>query len=672
LCFSLASHPTPLPYSRHYQLIVASPTMARVQAVMKLLASLALGGLAGGTESESALLRGAEQDSAEKEPPPSQAPLPAQRGLRGRAGAVTTADVEKSLLSELAGNVSKHRLQELEEALRPMYAALPKERSGYLGHQAVRYALHRLLLQRHGWFVVGLEPTDEALPPYLNGEWVPQYLQGLLEQRLGDEGINLREIAALAATLEDLVRAESARRVDTVYQLLRVPAADRVGSQGAERVLETYMMMYLNEGNLTAEGKDLDMELLAFKQEYTDWDSAASWMQQVKDAHLSSSRDGKLGRAEMVSIANELGERFGAFNDGECKSLKRELLGLEGPRPGRVPLVDFYQKGLYSHWQFNEKVDYLRVLGALDESDELHPSIILPNYLGSRPNCLTASGLYAVCCRNECEDLMGTLERQIAAPTAPPQLIQALVAKLHSDTTNASRVLPESLVQRLQEIAVRHGGQVPLHGRLFAQWMHHAYPRECPYPHEGGVNPQTPDEWMQEAGEEKEQQEARASKDEVRKILGDCATAGTDGTRCSEGKAAKEHRADLPWSDAEVLLASRPSQAGSTSRWSLVAKGFVLVALLAVARLHSAGAAPKTGPEDRVIFEDELQKPGRGAKPWMLLLALVIGGGLLECLGVLDRFSFGCTMAGGLLLNFVLPLMMQRNARAGLKLGKSI
>ena len=97
-----------------------------------------------------------------------------------------------------------------------MYASLPKEKSGYLGHQAVRYALHRLLLEHHGWFIVGLEPAEEALPPYLHGEWVPQYLQGLLEQRLGDRGIDLHEIAALAAALEDLVQAESSKRMDLV------------------------------------------------------------------------------------------------------------------------------------------------------------------------------------------------------------------------------------------------------------------------------------------------------------------------------------------------------------------------------------------------------------------------------------------------------------------------
>ena len=88
----------------------------------------------------------------------------------------------------------------------------------------------------------------------------------------------------------------------------------------------------------------------------------------------------------------------------------------------------------------------------------------------------------------------------------------------------APRALSQALQTRLREVANLHGGRVPIHGRLFAQWMHHAFPREllggifvvcrqekegiprggtamirprCPYPHEfGTTSPQTPDEWM--------------------------------------------------------------------------------------------------------------------------------------------------------------------------------
>merc|ERR1719278_228960 len=96
---------------------------------------------------------------------------------------------------------------------------------------------------------------------------------------------------------------------------------------------------------------------------------------------------------------------------------------------------------------------------------------------------------------------MSQLERDVAAPSASAARIAELVGGLHSDTIDAPRNLSASLLSRLGEIADHHDGQVPLHGRLFAQWMHHAYPLECPYPHAAGTtSPLAPDEWIDESG----------------------------------------------------------------------------------------------------------------------------------------------------------------------------
>merc|ERR550514_2002135 len=91
---------------------------------------------------------------------------------------------------------------------------------------------------------------------------------------------------------------------------------------------------------------------------------------------------------------------------------------------------------------------------------------------------------------------MGKLEQNIVGPAAPVSRIAALVADLPSATVTAPRVLSASLLRRLNEVAEANRGRVPLHGRLFAQWMHHAFPRECPFPHTDATNPLTPDEWM--------------------------------------------------------------------------------------------------------------------------------------------------------------------------------
>jgi len=40
---------------------------------------------------------------------------------------------------------------------------------------------------------------------------------------------------------------------------------------------------------------------------------------------------------------------------------------------------------------------------------------------------------------------------------------------------------------QLQSIAEVHKGKVPLHGRLFAQWLHYVFPHECAFPHRSGT-----------------------------------------------------------------------------------------------------------------------------------------------------------------------------------------
>merc|ERR1712194_125869 len=126
---------------------------------------------------------------------------------------------------------------------------------------------------------------------------------------------------------------------------------------------------------------------------------------------------------------------------------------------------------------------------------------------------MVTSQFYVMCCSNECEDLMGKLEKSTASEMAMPEQIIQLVSALSSDTVVAPRFLSAQLKRRLHSIAESNAGQVPLHGRLFAQWMHHAFPRECPFPHnDGSTNPQTADEWMQKTGHES----SKASAEEIK------------------------------------------------------------------------------------------------------------------------------------------------------------
>ena len=75
-------------------------------------------------------------------------------------------DVESLLLSELSAtfhsSAASEHISKLEDALRPMYTAVPKQADGTLGRSVVRYILHRFFVQEHGWFIRGLEPGSGA------------------------------------------------------------------------------------------------------------------------------------------------------------------------------------------------------------------------------------------------------------------------------------------------------------------------------------------------------------------------------------------------------------------------------------------------------------------------------------------------------------------------------
>lgn len=357
----------------------------------------------------------------------------------------------------------------------------------------------------------------------------------------------MRELAVLAATLEDLVHKETISRLELAFNALELPLAEEVDEKHIREVLEVFMMIYMRGGNFTISGPEAVRRAhTLFTQKVKDWGEVQEWMHGVQQRVYPSSAD--LDFNELGRVVEEIGATYGSYNKKECANLKSELLEVESQKAGRVRLADFYKKGLSGVFQFNEKADYLRGLGALDESDPEQPHVIVPNYVGSRPNCLKASSFYVICCPNECEDLMSSLENAIAAEMAAPERILQIVGALSSDTVDTSRELSDTLTRRLYSIAQANGGEVPLHSRLFAQWMHHAFPRECPFPHEDGAsNPQTPDEWMAETGHES----SRASTEEIMAHV-------SRETEKPKGAEARRHHHfvenELPWSEVEGRL----------------------------------------------------------------------------------------------------------------------
>jgi len=468
-------------------------------------------------------------------------------------------DVQTTLLAEVEGTFGEgsasSRVKQLEKALGPMYVALPKNEKGYLGHATVRYALHRLFVQRHGWSIKGLDAAgghrNSTSGAGLLKQQVPAYIQDLFEERLQGRGFGLHELGVLAATIEHLVHSETIKRLGNAFKVHKFLPTSLMSEHEANEVLDTYMTSYILGEDLSNMTLEEALEVKAEMPEvYMAWNATQEFVRTTRqivsssDASAEQKSSGGLDFSLVAHVAERVGERFGTFQDQECQQIKTALVKMEELGTGRVRLSDFYRPAVDGEWQFQESVAYLRQLGALDESDADKPRVIIANYITAPTNCIASSSFYSVCCMDECEGLLGHLEKQIAAPEATSTRIATLVSELPSSTVVAPRKLSSSLLDRLGEIAAHHGGTVQLHGRLFAQWMHHAFPRECPYPHlSGTTNPLTPDEWLESTGEE-----TVASNEEM--------MSHANATVTQELAAG----ATLPWSFEEELLVARQPQ----------------------------------------------------------------------------------------------------------------
>jgi len=322
------------------------------------------------------------------------------------------------------------------------------------------------------------------------------------------------------------------------------------------------------------------------------WNATQEFVRTVRqditqsDASAEQKASGDLDFALVARVAERVSEQYGKFQDKDCSTMKGDLVKMEEKGNGRVLLSDFYRPGLDGNWQFQESAGYLRQLGALDESGS-QPRVIIANYLYSSTNCIAASNFYSMCCIDECEGLLGHLEQEVAAPEATPTHIANIVAALASSSVPAPRTLQPALLDRLGEIAAEHGGSVPLHGRLFAQWMHHAYPRECPYPHiSGTINPQSANEWLEATGLEASATEEEMA-DHVQKA---------DNSKASSTEDDEESET-LPWAPEEELLVVRQPQVQTVAGNGLltnVRNLFLFMAMVSIAYglVHSSLGAP--------------------------------------------------------------------------------
>eukprot|EP00928_Gymnodinium_smaydae_P095447 TRINITY_DN820_c0_g1_i3.p1 TRINITY_DN820_c0_g1~~TRINITY_DN820_c0_g1_i3.p1 ORF type:complete len:593 (-),score=119.95 TRINITY_DN820_c0_g1_i3:53-1684(-) len=468
-------------------------------------------------------------------------------------------EVQKRVLLELASTFThtdgSRRIEAMEKSMSSMFQALPKDATGGLKHDVVRYALHRFFMQRRAWYIRGLDPQSEKAVrasdtidgvkfdfTNLHNEHptLPTILQSSLERQHADIGLGLKEVAAVAASLEDLAHKEALSRLDLAYDALQIDKGNaQLSFEDVDRIVDTYVTMY-------SEGIDFkDWSVAAIRKEETKFKKSKRWSE-IKPSTKALERrlynelfaGGKRTHDynDTARLIEALGDNFGEVNDGDCRDLKRALLSMEWKKPGRVRLSDFYNNSHTGDWWFGEKVNYLRKLGVLDETNASNPLVIISNYVYSPTQCNKPSSLYDMCCRNQCDDLMLQLETSVMRPDASPEKVAQLVAGMSTETVKARDQLSDALQERLRWIAGEHQGRVPIHSRKFALWMHHAFPRECPFPHkEGTTSPLTPDEWMRSQGESSHMADDAQMNMHIR----------PDDT-CTSGDCAEQAK-ELPW-----------------------------------------------------------------------------------------------------------------------------
>merc|ERR1719478_737184 len=241
---------------------------------------------------------------------------------------ISEEDVQTSLLAEVEGTfgegAASSRVKQLEKILGPIFAALPKNEKGYLGHATVRYALHRLFVQRHGWFIKGLDAAgghrNSTSSAGLLKEQVPAYIQDLFEERLGGRGFGLHELGVLAATIEHLVHSEAIKRLGDAFKVHQFLPTSLMSESEVDDVLDTYMTSYILGEDLSnmnySEALDLKAEM---PEVYMAWDATKEFVRATRknttesDSSAEQKASGELDFSLVARVAERVGEHFGAF-----------------------------------------------------------------------------------------------------------------------------------------------------------------------------------------------------------------------------------------------------------------------------------------------------------------------------------------------------------------------
>jgi hypothetical protein len=427
--------------------------------------------------------------------------------------ATLNASIE-SVMNDGNGYSTCKRCPAIERSISSTFQALPKNGIGRLAPQAVRHIVRSYFVKEHGWFIQGLDLDGiQKIPSAADSAGMlrakaPAMIEAMLEARRAGRGLTFEDIVAMVATLERLILLESLELIEGAYAANNLSSNQLIEESDFHEVMLSFVLMYRQDESAIIDDPEGHMrnkteaaaiskerggdenywgQLLAFEQ------SGVKAYELTQRHKLNPFTARRFSPDSAVRVAESLVHDFGKWQNEECMAMKEALMPLDPKGTGRVPLKVFWEQPETEIYSFTESREYLRSAGALDESPNQAPSVRIANYVSGPSNCIAQSGYTAICCLDGCANLMGDLEGIVQGPTAEPlQLLGLVQQNLSSATVDAPRKLSDALASKLHLIADKNGGSVPLHGRLFAQWMHFAFPNECPYPAEAPLEKSVP------------------------------------------------------------------------------------------------------------------------------------------------------------------------------------
>jgi hypothetical protein len=476
------------------------------------------------------------------------------------------------------GQPDPEHINAIKATLTPMWRTLPKT-SGRIDRRTLRYLVHRYFMQTSSLMVRGFEPTRSTNESNwgtadILSQMVPAYVESVLESHhSAQNGFTHQDAVDMVLTLDQLIFDSASSILEGVYKDQRKPLHRSLSYQGLKQVMEAYMIQWMidaepHEIAMLLKNRTLMEEIVPHYVELMKFADGRIKAFDFERQRKQISAKGKKSFTKDVfemrysfedahQIAGGVTRSFQSFWQSECESMKTALVDMDSHSTGRVPLSKFYSTAIDTDWRFGESEAYLRELGALDETSSwMGPQVLIANYIQATSNCIVSTPHYLVCCVSECESLMGDIEVAIDAPTALTSTIIDVVRGMSQQTSldeDEPPHLTHSLVSHLEQIANSHGGMVPLHGRLFAQWLHYVFPRECPFPHKAGaVTSATPSQY---GG-----QHAIATKDDMERHA-----SSLDATTLDVASVDKdEFQWMSQWSPEEELVVDYSAELGSS------------------------------------------------------------------------------------------------------------